>query len=670
MCGITGIVKFDSYIDEPLKIVEMNNLLRHRGPDDEGYLSYNSKSNSLKIWGGKETPSSIWNRDYQYSPKGNVNDESFSKGNSTLLLGHRRLSILDLSPLGHQPMCDKEGRIWIVLNGEIYNYIELKEELITLGYEFISKTDTEVVINSYKHWGEDCVQKFNGMWAFAILDLNNKVVFCSRDRTGVKPFYYSLKNRDFFTFGSEIKALRQILKPAVNNGIAWDYLVLKRTNHTEETFYCEIKELLPAHSIKCNFDGDFNIKKYWSLNDQLKNCENRDTERESERVYELIKNSVKLRLRSDVKIGSCLSGGLDSSTIVSLVSEILRKDGEVKSVGDVQKTFTSSFEDDKYDERKYVKELSSKFKIDDHYIFPTKEEFANDVENLVKIQDEPFSSTSIYAQYRVMKKAKEENIKVLLDGQGGDELFGGYFNYQIVYLFELLKENQFKTFVNELKDSKRINNLGYSSHLKRMIIELAKGYFLKPALYSSRFIFDEVKVLNRDFFFSHLHRIENFIDRRRESLFSLNHKLRNDFTIGQLTPLLRYEDRNSMAFSIEARTPFSDDVGLIEEVMSLPPEMKIRNGFRKYILRKAMNKILPEAICWRKDKMGFVTPENNWIAYLVQTCHQYLTDSQSIFLNKVVFESLLKKVEAGKELPDNMWRLLNIVLWKNLQRRN
>lgn len=670
MCGITGIVKFNSLIEDPLKIVDMNNLLRHRGPDDEGYLSYNKNNNSLKVWGGKETPSSIWNRNYDYSPVNNVYSEAFPKENANLLLGHRRLSILDLSPLGHQPMCDKDGKIWIILNGEIYNYIELKEELISLGYEFISKSDTEVIINSYKEWGEDCIKRFNGMWAFAILDLEHSTLFCSRDRTGVKPFYYFI-NGEMFAFASEIKALRAILKPSVNEAIVWDYLVLKRSDHSEDTFYCGIKELLPAHCIKCDFDGNFSVKKYWNLCEQIQNGVDLDIEKETEEVYNLIENSVKLRLRSDVRVGSCLSGGLDSSTIVSLVNEILRKDGEVKSVGDIQKTFTSSFNDDKYDERKYVKDLSSKFKIDDHYIFPTKEEFASDVVDLIKIQDEPFSSTSIYAQYRVMKKAKDENVKVLLDGQGGDELFGGYFNYQIVYLFELLKENKFKTFIDELKDSKRINNLGYFSHLKRMLIEFAKAYFLKPALYASKFAFDEFKILNKDFFFSHLDRVENFLDRWREPLFSLNHKLRSDFTIGQLTPLLRYEDRNSMAFSIEARTPFSDDVELIEKVMRLPSEMKIRNGFRKYILRKAMDKILPQSICWRKDKMGFVTPETNWIKYFLKNGKNYFAGEDLSFINRQSFEILRKDVENGEIVPpDNMWRMLNIILWGNLQGRN
>ena len=665
MCGISGIISFNKEVEPPEVIIEINNLIRHRGPDGEGYLTLNFADKLPKIWYGKETPNEIKNRSFKYSPQKSVESDLFSKQKYNLAFGHRRLSIIDLSPLGHQPMSNENGSIWIVYNGEIYNYIELKELLIKKGYRFTSKTDTEVIIHSYEEWGEACVEKFNGMWAFALLDLKNNFVFFSRDRTGVKPLYY-YSSKEHLVFASVLKSVLKVAPVRVNYGVVWDYLVLKESNYFRETFYDGILELEPASNMIVDFKGNITVKKYWKpeLNLSRGAYHPENANNLIAKTRELIEAAVRIRLRSDVAVGSCLSGGIDSSTIVVIAEKLLEKNKSTEISNFGFKTFTSSFEDEKFDERRYVRTLADCLKISPFYVFPTENGFIADIHRLIKIQEMPFSSTSIYAQYKVMEKAKEENVKVLLDGQGGDELFGGYNNYSYVALLEMIKSFRLYTLIKEIILNSHNSELSFYNQIKGMIAELSKSLPLRLRLKILQNFRNDLKILNRDFLLSNLERSK--IWGERFNGFSLGRRLYEDFMGRNLQGLLRYEDKNSMAFSIESRTPFADDKNLIEFIFSVPSCYKVKNGWGKYLLREAVKDILPSEICWRRNKMGFVTPEKVWMKNLVPLWKEAFANLDSYVFNRVAVESQIRKIEEeGSTDLGNMWRPLNYLLWKN-----
>jgi asparagine synthase (glutamine-hydrolysing) len=390
MCGICGIIKFDNSASETEMLQKMMKVMKHRGPDDEGIFTEASAG-----------------------------------------LGFVRLSIIDLSSAGHQPMFSSEkvtstgvirrGRYVIVYNGEVYNYIELRAVLNSKGYQFISNTDTEVVLNSFIEWGESCLDKFNGMWAFAIYDRERKELFCARDRYGIKPFYYYTDNEQF-TFASEIPPLLSIMKrkPIQNNQAIFDYLVFNRTDQTEETFFEEVKKLQHGHMLTFK-NSELKIKKWYNLRERVNNAEGF---RNAEEYREVFSSAVGLRLRSDVPVGVCLSGGLDSSSLVS----VLLKDYDKKDLN----TFSAVYSKGQYgDESEFINlfrhpgltegnSLQNMF-----YTTPTAETLYTDLNNFVGAHAEPIPSTSPYAQFKVMELAKG-NVVVTLDGQGADEELAGY----------------------------------------------------------------------------------------------------------------------------------------------------------------------------------------------------------------------------------------------------
>ncbi|NMB98792.1 MAG: asparagine synthase (glutamine-hydrolyzing) [Thermoanaerobaculaceae bacterium] len=659
MCGICGLVGFNGKKQDYLKILKMNSTLKHRGPDDEGYLSFDLDKNQTEIYFGNDTPQETIGRDFLYSPSKSLVQGKENLPNPILLFGHRRLSIIDLSPLGHQPMCNENGTIWLIFNGEIYNYIELKAELLEKGHTFVSKTDAETIVHSYEEWGERCVEKFNGMWAFAILDLKKKAIFCSRDRSGVKPFYY-FNDKKEFVFASEIRALKAIRDFNHNEKIVWDYLVLRKTNHTEETFYKEIYELPPAHNIIVNFDGILTIRKYWEC-DYFGKQEEKivSINEEANEISKLIEESIRIRLRSDVAIGSCLSGGLDSSTIVANVNRILSDGNQHQNfqLKNLQKTFTAAYNNKKYDESRFVEILKSKYQFDSKFVYPQKEEFLDDVGKLIQVQEEPFSSTSVYAQYRVMKLARENGITVLLDGQGADELFGGYLNYFNNYLIQSISKFKPQIFSKEIYYAISKRGVSPLSIFKGLLKEPIKAFFLNDTVNIRKRIFKEPRFIKKDFFNDYRKEVYTEAQELKKTLFSLNKKLQSDFCGGQLRALLRYEDKNSMAFSIESRTPFADDINLIDRVVSLPSYCKISCGWQKFILRKASEKLLPKEICWRKDKMGFETPEREWIQYFLQQNASAIYDLKSKFLDT-------EKIKKENSLIN--WKHINILFWENI----
>lgn len=628
MCGIAGIYNLNNEPVAQDTLKRMCDIIRHRGPDDEGQWI-----------------------------------------NGNIGLGHRRLSIIDLSPAGHQPMSNEDQTIWITYNGEIYNYIELRPELEAKGHRFTSHTDTEVIIHAYEEYGEKCLSKFNGMFAFCLWDSREKKLFCVRDRCGVKPFYYYFDfNR--FVFASEIKAIIEdkTIPKRPNNQIVCDYLVYAYLDHTEDTFFDGIKQLLPAHYLIVK-DGKLVIKKYWDLNPDEKMLDTMDDSKYAQRFYELFEDSIRLRLRSDVPVGTCLSGGLDSSSIVCVVNNLLMDQpispagGGLggKSSSPNQKTFSSCFEDKTYDERKFIQEVIKKTNVDANFTFPDGKKLFDIIPEVIWHQDEPFGSTSIFAQWHVMQLAREKGVTVLLDGQGADELLAGYHGYYDYYFTDLIKTFQFRRLIKELHLYSKYHFYSKRSTLIRLIIPFL-SYGLREYLKSIL----KTKMsgwVNTDFVKTYQRKIIPV----QKYKGCLDDHLYQFFTNSSLPALLHYEDRNSMAFSVEARVPFLD-YRLVEFIFSLPSSQKIRDGITKIVLRNAMKGILPEKVRMRMDKMGFVTPGDVWFRTVAKDKILEIFNSDS-FRNRGYFNvnEIKKEFESHcrgeKSLHFTIWRWINLELW-------
>jgi len=637
MCGITGIYNFNG-ISKPGDIKRMTDSLRHRGPDDEGFLAINSESGKVYSLTGRE------------SKVQGTGIEDFNRP-VNLLLGHRRLSIIDLSPSGHQPMCNEDGSLWIIHNGEVYNYLEIRKVLERLGHRFKSQTDTEMILHAYEEWGIDCLGHFNGMWAFAIVDLKKNRIFCSRDRAGVKPFYY-IYDEGRVCFASEIKALLEIDKFSIkpNEQIIADYLFSGFIDHTRETFLENICQLRPGEYLLIE-SNRLTVHSYWDI--EPKEIHFARVEDYAERFYELLQDSIRLRLRSDVPIGTCLSGGLDSSSIVCLANKLMfnGKSIDVRLAGKRQKTFSSCFEDPAYDERKFIELVIDQTGAEKNYVFPKGDELFKELSKLIWHQEEPFGSTSIYAQWNVMRSAKERGVTVLLDGQGGDELLAGYLPSFYYLLRHALKQWDIKCILKEMNGLLKNRTLGANQLITGMVnlllpkrkgeLEWSKEGFRKKYFRS----------FSKPVKFEH----------------DLDNYLYYIFRYLKLPALLHYEDRNSMAFSLETRLPFLD-YRLIEYVFSLPPEQKIDKGVTKVVLRNAMKGIIPERISRRRDKMGFVTPEGVWFKTSLKNDIYEIITSKS-FAERGYFD--VSKVKKGFDLhcegKINMnlviWRYVNVELW-------
>lgn len=654
MCGIAGVYGYKKEVENAW-IKWMTDTLRNRGPDDEGFLAANTERSEFCPLTGPD------------SKVEGARIESWDKP-THLFLGHRRLSILDLSPLGHQPMSNKDKSIWVVYNGEIYNYLELREELKSLGHSFMTNTDTEVLLAAYEQWQVKCLDRFNGMWSFVIYDVRNNILFGARDRFGVKPFYY-YSNNNYFAFASEIKALITLpfIEKTINPRAVFDYLVLNLYEHEEEGFFKKIFELQPSSAFYYYLSTNTMKKwKYYSLC-YTDRWEEFDQDRLNQYVMpirEFISNAVSLRLRSDVPVGTCLSGGIDSSTIVCLINKIL-KERILEQIGERQKVFTVSYDGQSFDESKWARIVVERTRTLWFRTSPDSDQFLKDLEDLVYTQDIPFGSTRIYAQYRVMKLAKEQGIKVLLDGQGGDELFTGYQFYFGIFVLEILKAFAVHRLLTELRGLKNSPiTLPYLLlDLLKIFVKMLTTSSLKEAIF--RWKKGEINYLDEDFFYENRYRLTITKDMVTTSLNQILH----EYVTGlSLKPLLRYEDRNSMRFSIESRTPFADDINLIEYIFQIPSVYKIYSGWSKYLLREATKGILPEEIRLRKDKIGFATPEYSWLNRCSHRFKEYINSDMNEFMNvrkmQKDWDELLRR-QSQTDMT-TLWRFINLALWKKV----
>jgi asparagine synthase (glutamine-hydrolysing) len=561
------------------------------------------------------------------SHRGPDGDSFWSNRNRQVLFGHRRLSIIDLSENGSQAM-HYHDRYTIIYNGEIYNYLEIKEQLQKKAYTFASHSDTEVILAAYDCYREHCLDLFDGMFSFAIWDEQEQTLFAARDRFGEKPFYYVHDaTKHVLWFASEIKALKAAgITASINPQRLLMYLGLGYTgdpSDPEATFFNNIRQLAPAHFLLYNLPGkSIEIKEYWKLNKekQIDVAENSAIET----FNDLLSTSIRRRLRSDVPLGTSLSGGLDSSTVTAMIHEL--SDRNI-----ARKSFSAVFPGFAKDESPYIQKVRTSFGLESFSVTPTADDFANDFEKLLYHHEGPISSSSVYIQYKVFELAKNQNIKVLLDGQGADETLGGYAKYIHWFLQELLQQNKFSEFNSE-KKALQANQIPFTWTWKNYAAA-------KLTRFSKKIVenkgFNQIKGntdFDNDFLFQNL--MSKSIAKPHIS--KLNDTLHFDTCRFGLNELLRYADRNSMAHGREVRLPFLSHE-LVEFVFSLPSRYKIHNGWTKWILRKAVEKKLPVEIVWRRDKIGFEPPQKAWMEH--QLLKDYLYESKKILVKNRILKS-------------------------------
>lgn len=588
---------------------KMAKALEHRGPDGEGF----------------------WINEHQ-----------------EIGFAHKRLAILDLSSAGTQPM--HYLHYTIIFNGAIYNYLELKKELESRGYVFKSASDTEIIPAAYDYWGKECLQQFDGMFAFAIWNEKDKELFIARDRFGEKPLFYHT-NENSFVFASEMKGLWAAGIPkSINNNALLQYLgagIISNPNNPSATFYRHINKLPAAHYLLYNtIKNNITITRYWNV-EKTKQTALLSEPESIEQFQFLLNQSVALRLRSDVAVGTSLSGGLDSSSIAAIIQQLV---SENKYSSDF-KTFSAVFPGFEKDESSYVQEITRQFHLQNFTITPTAQDFITDFEKLLYHQEEPFQSSSIYAQYKVYKLAKQHAVTVLLDGQGADETLAGYTKYYHWYWQELVRKGNFSKLYAERKATAH-NQLKTDWGIKNYLAAFAPFFASRQLSKKLKKQITKNSLLTQDF-------IHTYFDEtvtEKPIVNNLSDILTYNTCTNGLEDLLRYADRNAMAFGLETRLPFLNHE-LVEFVLHLPGSYKIRNGFTKYILRAAMQNKLPHNIVWRKDKVGFEPPQKEW---LQQSSMIELTE---VAKNKLIKEGIINKVFENKALSAAPAHDQNNIAW-------
>jgi asparagine synthase (glutamine-hydrolysing) len=630
MCGIGGLILTPPGHVRPEWMQAFLKHLEHRGPDDSGWLSM---------------------RQSRFRHGNELQDDLFAEA----MLIHRRLSILDLSEAGHQPMSTPDGNYWITFNGEIYNYVELREELCGLGYTFQSQSDTEVLLTAYRQWGKDVLARLVGMFAFAVLDLRAKKVFLARDCFGIKPLYYAFW-QEGLAFASEIKPLLALpgVTRELNARRLYDYLCGGITDHGGETMFAAVKQLPAAHYMELPLETPrvATAMRYWDI-DWTRRAE-LSFDAAATRLRDLFVDSVRMHLRSDVPVGAALSGGIDSSSIVS-VMRMLDPSLDIH-------TFSYIADDPALSEERWVDIVGRHKQTVVHKVRLGAEELQGDLDGFSETQGEPFMSTSMYAQWRVFQAARKAGIKVMLDGQGADELLGGYASHRAAMLAGLVGQGR-------VLDAQRLARsmsgaFGWpkalarafgrtvpdriQSAIRRMTGRDATPAWMNASWFEARGVDTSVPPVQ--------------VGRR-----SLLRELYRTLTETSLPMLLRYEDRNSMAFSIESRVPFLTPA-LAEFLLSLPAEYLVAvDGTSKAVFRRAMRGIVPDQILDRRDKVGFPTPEREWLIAHRPYVERVLKGEASRVIPALRIDCILQGWENALHgrgpLDTRMWRWLSVLQW-------
>jgi asparagine synthase (glutamine-hydrolysing) len=577
MCGILGIVQMRNTIS--LDAIEAGrDVVTHRGPDGHG-IWYDDLDDGVRV-----------------------------------ALAHRRLSIIDLSARGAQPLlttCSGDvrparereqggARFALTYNGEIYNYRELRDELRGMGHRFSSDCDTEVLLRSYEQWGAACLKRFNGMFAFALWDRQNQELLCARDRFGEKPFHYLFDPAaGVFAFASEVKSLVRagLARAEFDDRAVYRYLRFGEQAGVSQTIWRDVHRLSPAHLMRVAPRAPslaIETRPYWKL-DLTDECALSEAE-QVERFRELFRESVSLRLRADVPVGTGLSGGVDSSSVVCQIRELGFTTG--------QQTFTAQMDDPALDESAHADLVAKVANVDAHTVTPSGGALIDELDSLFLAQEEPFPSTSMFASYLVNRLARDHGVVVLLDGQGADEYLAGYAHYPALILSQLARRGSIREWWNERQAIRR--RVGIDPVPPRAML-----HYLTRRNANSELPVDgnnPTSYLRAEFARIYATEEGRRITIRRSPLKT---RLFADLMLGHLQELLRYADRNSMHFSREVRLPFLDH-RLVEFTMSLPDDRLFRRGESKWILRQAMRGIVPDPILDRRDKIGFATPWRQW----------------------------------------------------------
>ncbi|WP_020592881.1 asparagine synthase (glutamine-hydrolyzing) [Kiloniella laminariae] len=643
MCGIAGYIKISSAELDTVKVLnDASKSIQHRGPDATGFGIW-AKGQGIEI--------------------NNHTSADFATKSPDVAFIHKRLAIIDTSTNGDQPIKSQDNRYLLIQNGEIYNYIELREELKKLGHVFHTESDTEVLLKSYIQWNCNAFERFIGMFAVAILDTESNEVILARDFFGIKPLFYTQTNNNFF-FGSEIKSLLKF--PGVRNkpnlSSVRDYLSLGLVNHNQDSFYASIKSINPGHYLKINLNTPQNVQIYKYYNRQTAKLTTKEISFQdaAQHLRKLFLESVQLHMRSDVPYGAALSGGVDSSAITAAMRIIGGSKANLQ-------TFTYSTKNTTFDEESYADIMIQRAKTTSHKITLKPQNLLADLDKILHTQDEPFGSTSIYAQYKIFEEANNAGIKVILGGQGADEILAGYRSYYTAAVAGLIKSGQIVKALNLTHSLSKQGKVSLSNFLFRVITRLCPPVISKEIhrIYAETGINSTISWK----WFEDNGVIGEYTDLPGTAK-SLHQALEGDLSYFNLPGLLRYEDRNSMAHSLESRVPFVTPT-IVDFVSSLPDEYLIdKNGQDKAVFRAAMRSLVPDEILDRTDKIGFQTPETDWFREITPWIRQTLKSDYfqdlPFFKTKDVKQCWQSFEEGHIEFPRSIWRWVNLAKWAEM----
>jgi asparagine synthase (glutamine-hydrolysing) len=618
MCGIVGMIGLNGRKADPTVIQAMTSSLLHRGPDD----------GAIKI--------------------------SDSVG-----FGFRRLAILDLSPAANQPMVSGDGKLILVFNGEIFNYVEIRNELQALGHTFKSSGDTEVLLHAYGEWGRECLHKLNGMWAFVIYDLNRNVLFGSRDRFGIKPLYY-YRDQDYALFGSEIKAIlaSRLYRNKANWKIIADFLLEGRLDQTNESFYEGILQLPSGTAFEISLDGEMKIWRYWSVGELAY----RGIDDPVGLFADIFEDSVRLHMRSDVPVGVCLSGGLDSTSIICAVARLWN--------GSSQPLLAFSYNAAEFDESSYVADTIRQTQARLKQLQTGPLQLWDSLAKVLSFHDEPVYSMTALVGFELMGLAAANGVKVVLNGQGSDETVAGYPSFFRDYWYTLLRDGRIREVWKEIDSYKSAHEanpatlfLNVIRHLLQVELSRARAY-RRLARWKQR-----KKVLGRGWFTGDL---AGYLTggEYNDDDWTLNAVLRRSIERAPLPFILRVEDRNSMAHSVEARLPFLD-FRLVSLAFNMAANWKMRGPWNKYILREAMRERIPESVRSRVDKMGFPVPARKWFSSVLYERVRDVIESREVRERGIynvgeIRRDLERHREGEIDVSDKLFDLVQIELWSQL----
>ena len=644
MCGIAGIVggREDALAAHGHLMAES---LRHRGPNDEGYLTLESDGR-VESWSGRDS-----------APDLNLPALDKSR-RARVVLAHRRLSILDLSSSGHQPMCDEGRRFWLVFNGEIYNYLELRSELALLGHRFISGSDTEVLLAALAEWGDTALKRFRGMFAFAALDVVREELLLARDPFGIKPLYYARRADGSFAFASEMKALLAI--PGVSRKVhpesVFHFLRFGLTDHGDRTVFEDIRQMPSGSSMRVSLRDAATVAGpdvYWRMPARKPLATN--ALEAGAIIRNALSESIALHMRSDVAVGSCLSGGLDSTAIVSVASAIMPASATFGTV--------SFISDDPLEtDGPYVEIAERAYRVDSTRVRLSAEDVRRDIASLIRAQDAPFGTLSIYAQYAVFRAACGRGLTVMLDGQGSDELLGGYNTGVSAAIAQRIAAADL---LSAIRLARHFNPIGATAYARTILSAL--GRFVPPGLgpLLMRVVNEPLAPAWLDANWFAERGVRMAVRPQGRGRNALDEELRLFTQDLSLPQLLRFEDRNSMAFGIESRVPFCD-IGFAEATAAIPSKLLITDRAEtKAPLRTAFRGKVPDQIIDRR-KIGFNTPDRAWLTELKPWLHRVLRerpDALPFLRLDRGFLGWADDLDTTAPVPKGIFRVVSMLLW-------